>query len=56
LIRFDGQMHHSRLYVILQTTQYNTHTEALFIFLVNVRVGKCLSDQIYFWANVLRVQ
>jgi hypothetical protein len=43
-------LHHSRSYMILQTTQHNMHArtpmlQALFIFWANVLVGKCLSGQ-----------
>jgi hypothetical protein len=50
-------------YMILQTTQHNTHArtpmlQALFIIWANVLqanvcLGKCLSGQMSFWANVL---
>jgi hypothetical protein len=44
-------------YMILQTTQHNTHLrtpmlQALFIIWAKVLVGKCLSAQMSFWANV----
>jgi hypothetical protein len=44
-------------YMILQTTQHNTHArtpmlQALFIIWASVLVGKCLSGQMSFWANV----
>jgi hypothetical protein len=58
-------LHYSRLYLILQTTRQSTHTHASstihllgkrpcrqMFFWANVFLGKCLSGQMSFWANV----
>jgi hypothetical protein len=46
--------HYSHLYLILQTTRHSTHIHAssTIHLLGNIRVGKCLSGQMSFWADI----